>query len=323
MDSHIVFAYAFDGKGGAKPLKGDAVAEKLEAADLAWVHVDVLHDDSHDWLEHELHYLDPFIIDSLLAEGTRPRMQQIGDGAILFLRGVNMNENEDPEDMVSIRLYVDAHRIITMRRRKVRAVREIEDDLLAGKGPDDAGAFVISLIDRLFARIDSALHGLDDETDEIEERLIDVVDVSMREKINHVRKQAIMYRRYLAPQRDAIGQLQMADFTWLEAKEKRQMQESHNHVTRYIEDLDAIRDRAQIVKDELATMLADRLNKNMYILSVIAAVFLPLGFLTGLFGVNIGGMPGTDNGAAFYEFCVAMVVLVIAQIVIFKKLKWF
>jgi zinc transporter len=135
--------------------------------------------------------------------------------------------------------------------------------------------------------------------------------------------QAIMFRRYMAPQRDAIEQLMLTDVTWLDGTHRRHLQESHNHVTRYVEDLDAIRERAQIVKDELANTLSDRLNRNMYVLSVIAAIFLPLGFLTGLFGINVGGIPGADNGNAFLLFCGLLVVIVVIQVLIFKKLKWF
>jgi len=103
----------------------------------------------------------------------------------------------------------------------------------------------------------------------------------------------------------------------------KRLSESINHVTRFIEDLDAIRERAQIIKDELSNILADRLNRNMYLLSVIAAIFLPLGFLTGLLGVNIGGIPGVNNSYAFGFFCGILFVIVMIQIYIFKKNKWF
>lgn len=167
------------------------------------------------------------------------------------------------------------------------------------------------------------LTALDETTDDIEEKVLETVDGSLRQAIVDVRKQAIMFRRYMAPQRDAIGQLRMADLEWLDDTHKRHLQEAYNHVTRYVEDLDAIRERAQIVKDELANILADKLNKNMYVLSVIAAIFLPLGFLTGLLGINIGGIPGADNGHAFLIFCGILTVIVLIQVVIFKRFKWF
>jgi zinc transporter len=60
----------------------------------------------------------------------------------------------------------------------------------------------------------------------------------------------------------------------------------------------------------------------MYLLSIISAIFLPLGFFTGLLGVNVGGIPGTENPNAFYIFSGFLVVVVILQFIYFRKKKW-
>ena len=323
MNDHVLLAYTFI-NGKSESLIGNAIAEQIKSTDnLAWLHMDANHPDTKGWLDKEAQYLDPFIIEALLADETRPRMVQVGDGVLLILRGVNLNKDSDPEDMVSIRLWVDQYRIISIRRRRLKAIWDIEEKIKAGKTPEGAGHFVCMLVSRLFERMEPVLSELDELTDDVEEQVLENADTSLRESIVNVRKQAIMYRRYMAPQRDAIGQLRMSDVGWLEDNHKRQLQESHNHVTRYVEDLDAIRERAQIVKDELANILSDRLNKNMYVLSVVAAIFLPLGFLTGLLGINVGGIPGADNGSAFWLFCGILVTVVAVQVFIFKKLKWF
>ncbi len=323
MTDGVLFAYEFDGQGGGEALTGEGISKSIKEDHLAWVHFDGAHPSTKEWLEAELSYLDPFIVQALLADETRPRMTQINNGVLLILRGVNLNENASPEDMVSIRLWIDDHRIISIRRRKVKAVDDLATKLEQKIGPKNSGDFVTMLCARLFERMEPILSELDDTTDEIEELILEDADISLRQSIIDTRKKAIMFRRYMMPQRDAIDQLRMADISWLNDKQKRHLHESYNHVSRYVEDLDSIRERAQIVKDELANMLSDRLNKNMYLLSVIAAIFLPLGFLTGLLGVNIGGIPGTDNADAFAIFCIAMLVLIVLQIWIFKKLKWF
>ncbi|WP_169569390.1 zinc transporter ZntB [Sneathiella limimaris] len=320
---HIRLSYAFDGNGGGTKLTGDAISEGLKSDKLAWVHLDANHPDSRAWLEAEISYLDPFIIEALLAEETRPRMTEIGEGVLLILRGVNLNENADPEDMVSIRLYADAHRIISVRKRRLKAIHDIADRLDEGKGPKDAGGFISQLAMRLFERMQPVLTDLDEQTDDIEESITEDADEALRRDIVTVRKKAIIFRRYMAPQRDAISQLRMADLPWMSERDQREIYEALNHITRYVEDLDAIRERAQIVKDELANILANRLNRNMYVLSVIAAIFLPLGFLTGLLGVNVGGIPGSENPASFWIFSGLLVLLVVGQIWVFKKLKWF
>lgn len=323
MEQAIIFAYGFDGKGGAELLEGAAIGEGIKSDAIAWVHMNADHPETRGWLEREVSYLDPFITEALLAEETSPRLTEIDGGALLFLRGVNLNEQAAPEDMVSIRLWIDAHRIISVRKRRLKAVRDIEARLLEGKGPKDAGDFVSQLVAKMFNRFEPILAALDEATDNVESDVLEDVSIEQREQIVEVRKQAIVFRRYMAPQREAIVQLYGSEAPWLSPQNKRHLQESFNRVKRYVDDLDAIRERAQIVKDEIANILSDRLNKNMYILSVIAAIFLPLGFLTGLLGINVGGIPGAENENAFVIFGGILVAIVAAQVAIFKKLKWF
>ncbi len=323
MNDHILLSYELDGNGSGVCLSKDMVAKKTKGEKLTWVHLDANHPETKQWLEREISFLDPFIVRVLLADDSQPRMTQLHGGVLLIMRGVNLNENADPEDMVSIRLWVEKHRIISVRRRRLKAIVDIEEKIKAGKGPKDSGEFVCMLAARLFERMEPVLSALDEQTDEIEEKVLEKADASLRESIVDVRIQAIMFRRYMAPQRDAIEQLRMSELDWLDDGHKRHLQESYNHVTRYVGDLDAIRERAQIVKDELANILSDRLNKNMYVLSVIAAVFLPLGFLTGLLGINVGGIPGAENSDAFLIFCGILILIVAVQAIIFKKLKWF
>lgn len=324
MGKHILSAYVFDGKGSGTQFTGNSVSEQVAAKDsFAWVHLDANHPDTKQWLEQEVSYLDPFIIEALIAEETRPRMMQVDEGALLILRSVNHSENASPEDLVSLRLWFDENRVISLQRRNVGAMADIEKKVAIGKGPKNAGHFIGMLISIMFERMEPVLTSLSEETDDIEELVSESAGATLREGIVSVRKKAIMLRRYLAPQRDEIGQLRMSDLSILDDMHKRQLQECYNHAVRHVEDLDALRERAQIVKEEIASLLADRLNKNMYILSVIAAIFLPLGFLTGLLGINVGGIPGAENNIAFWLFCGMLITLVAAQILVFRKLKWF
>lgn len=321
--SHVLFSYEFDAKGGGIPLEGDNISTLIKDKKLAWVHLDAGDPGTKSWLEKELDYLDPFVIKALLEEETRPRMTEVGDGALVVLRGVNLNKDSDPEDMVSVRLWIDESRIISVRMRRLRAILDIEAKLKNGRGPKNSADFITMLTTRLFERMEPTINKLHETIDELEQIIMDTPDLSIREDILSIRKKAIMFRRHMSPQREAIDRLRMSDLAWLDGKHVRQLQESYNHVTRYVEDLDSIRERAQIIKDELMSILSDKLNKNMYILSVIAAIFLPLGFLTGLLGINVGGIPGADDPEAFYTFCGILCVIVLLQVIIFKKLKWF
>ena len=96
-----------------------------------------------------------------------------------------------------------------------------------------------------------------------------------------------------------------------------------DRLIRHIEDLDAVRERAAVTQEELLSRLSDQINTRMYVLSVVAAIFLPLGFLTGLLGINVGGIPGTENPWAFLIFLLFIIVIFVGQMLWFRSKKWF
>ena len=100
------------------------------------------------------------------------------------------------------------------------------------------------------------------------------------------------------------------------------LREVSDRIIRYVEDLESTRDRATVVQEELNSHLSEQLNSRMYMLSLVAAVFLPLGFLTGFLGVNEGGIPGAENPFGFALVIVVLAVLVALQIWLFKRRNW-
>jgi len=322
-NSHVLKAYSLAKDSLGEKLTDSKIAKEIKSKNLAWVHLDGGHDDARKWLTKECAYLDSIIINGLLAEETRPRIEEINDGLFLILRCVNLNKNSDPEDMISIRMWVDPYRIITVQKRNTKSINDVEKAIISNLAPKNSGDFLCLLLSSIFKRMDPILGSLDEVMDNVEEELIENPNTDLRTRLTQIRKQAIIFRRYMVPQRDLLSSLKSTNLKWLSDLHKRQLQENHNHHMRYVEDLDAVRERAQIVKDEITNLLSDKINKNMYILSVIAAIFLPLGFLTGLLGINVGCIPASENPHGFFIVSGSLMVLVILQVFLFKKLKWF
>jgi len=314
--SACLYSYALDGEGGGKEIDINLPQQDV----LQWLHFDAGNENTRAAFKPL--NLDSIVVEALLAQETRPRFEQIDDSALIMLRGVNLQENGKPEDMISIRLYVSSDLIVSTRLRKLKTIQDLRDKLAANKGPKTSGEFICMLNQRLLDRMAPVLTELDEKIDDLEEMVADNPDAALRSDIVSLRKRAIILRRYMAPQRDVVNHLKNSDLSWITGLHRRNLQESYDRITRYVEDLDAIRERTQIVQDELMSVLSERMNKNMYVLSLVAAIFLPLGFLTGLLGINVGGIPGADNPQAFLMFCGILAVFAFFQIMIFKAVKW-
>lgn len=324
--SHILFAYNLNDGVLPQPIKDNHISHFLKNDGLTWVHLDLNHNDTRTWLHTEVSYLDSLIIDALLADETRPRITSVNNGVFINLRGINLNQGASPSDMVSIRLWIDKTRIISVQRRELKAIYDIQN-LVMNDATNHliktSGDFICLLIEKLLSDIAPQITTIEEKMDIAEENVIHRPQKSLRENILTIRTQAISYRRYLLPQRDIIHDLEAENLTFIDKNNKRKLHENYDIITRYIEDLESLRERSQIIKDELSNALSDTLNRNLYILSVVSAIFLPLHFFAGLLGVNLAGIPYANNGMAFGAFCGLLLILVLIQIGFFKKYKIF
>lgn len=323
MDSPIIYAHLLNAEGGSRAIKADQLQDLNAQEDCFWLHLWFEHAQTPALLAQLLPDVDQAVIHAFLQEESRPRVIKVGDGALINLRGANLNQDASPEDMVAARLWVDNKRVITLRRRKLMAIVDIDQALNAGTGPCSSGDFVATLSRNLIQRLEPSQSNLSELIDEVEEHLELSAERDMRESMVRVRQQAIMFKRYMSPQRDALKALLSSNFSWMLSEHSLMLRDSLDHLIRFIEDLETVRERAQVAKDELSNMVADRLNRNMYVLSIISAVFLPLGFLTGLLGINVGGIPGADNPYAFAIFCGLLLLTVAFQIALLIRFKWF
>lgn len=263
-----------------------------------------------------------FALVALLSEETRPRVELFNNGMLIILRGINLNPKEEDEDMVALRIWVQKDKVITCHYRPIQTLGDIKQKIIKGIIPESASVLLANIISELFQKIENTILDLDDVVNDLEDQITDSLDENIRNQISLLRKKIVIFKRHLLPQREVMSQLRSSKLSWLHDEQRNYHNENYERVMRNLEDLEVMRDKLNIIKEEAQYLLSDRLSKNTYILSIVAAIFLPLGFLTGLLGINVGGIPGTNNPNSFWIFCVVLVVVVILQAFLFRKMKW-
>lgn len=318
MDQGLVCAFDINEAGGARQLTADEVSTPIAEGTWRWLHFDRTAPDVEDWLRNESGLSDQ-VIEILLQVETRPRLKVIGDDAMLVLRGVNLNPHADPEDMIAVRVSVEGNRVITSRHVKMMAIDALRRALNEGHGPRTIGDFVCDLADGLTERMGPIVSELTENADELEDSGAKMEVAELRRRLTELRHKLIPLRRYLRPQQDALQSVIASPLAWLSEVQKARLRDTHDRLTRYIEDLDAARDRADVVQDWLSTDLSDRTNRIMLLLSVVTTVFLPLGLISGILGMNVSGIPGADYPWAFAIVLGGMMIIAVILLWLFKR----
>jgi len=300
-----VFAWTLDGKGGVKPLDNNDIIDNEHPC---WLHLNYTHPESAEWLA-TTPLLPNTIRDALAGESTRPRVSRLGDGTLITLRCINGSTDERPDQLVAMRLYMDERLIVSTRQRKVLALDDVVQDLNDGTGPTDVGGWLVDVCDALTDHASEFIEELHDKIIDLEDSLMDQ-QVPPRGFLALLRKQLIVMRRYMAPQRDVYARLASERLPWMTDDHRRRMQDIADRLGRGLDEIDACISRTAIMADEISQVMQESLARRSYTMSLMAMVFLPSTFLTGLFGVNLGGIPGGDWRLGFSLFCVMLVVLI-------------
>jgi len=320
----LVHAFVLDGKGGGRKLSGwDAVASWRPSDGVLWLNLDYAVTEAATWLDTGSH-IDGPMREALTDIDPRPRAALHATDDLLFvIRGINVNEGAEPEDMISVRMYAERDRVVTLRHRLSRSIKLLAVDIERGKGPKDAADLVVHLADRMVDHIVTRVDALGDSVAALEDQVLaETRKGDLRARIADHRRRAIALRRFLAPQREALAKLGGLAPPWFEPLHRDQIAEIADRMTRSVEELDAARDRATVTQEELASRLAELTNQRLYVLSMITAVFLPLGFVCSLLGVNIGGIPFREDDWAFWALCSVFLVGVGVQLWLFRRRGW-
>ncbi|MBI6550379.1 zinc transporter ZntB [Xenorhabdus lircayensis] len=315
--SDAIYACQLNGQGGITAFGEDSLAT---AEQPFWQHLDYKNQDSHQWLMNTTLLPSP-IKDGLLSESIRPKVLRMGEGTLITLRSVNRNDNARPDHLVSFRIYINDRIIISSRHRKIHSIDQVLDDLHNGVGAKSTGQWLVEIAGAITDEANDFIEELHDSLIELEDDILEQ-KVPGRGELVLLRKQLIVLRRYMAPQRDVFIRLASERLPWMSDEERGLMQEIADRLGRGLDELDGCIARTAVLADEITSMMADAMNRRTYMMSLLAMIFLPTTFLTGLFGVNLGGIPGHAYRFGFGLFSLLLSILIVIFAWWLRRSKW-
>jgi zinc transporter len=288
---------------------------------FVWIHLTNRDDHVQAWLR-DTAGLEPFVIDALTALETRPRCDQVDGGAVLNLRGKTQAAMEASDPLASVRLFAEGDRVISVTRLRLDAIDVARAAMTSGT-IRDAGDLIATLASAITQQLDPEVADLGDSLDACEEQLDARQAFELRRNVNNVRRTAIGYRRFLYPQRIALENLAALPMRWLHADDRLHIAAAADRAARMAEELEAIRERAALIHETLTDLRAELIDQRSLIIAVAAMVFLPLTFITGLFGMNVDGIPYAKHPESFWVITGLSLAVAAGVTIYFVRRHWF
>ena len=299
-----------------------ACADRETPARFVWIHLDGREQETLGWLQEHAG-VPVTVVYALTATETRPRSEAIEQGALINLRGPTIApEPDDQDDLVSIRAWVEHGRAITVTFRHLDGLDAIKQEMDKG-AIKDPGDLISRLAMTITHKLDPVISALGDEVDACETTIDADHAFETRRKIAAARSAAIAYRRFVSPQREALTHLAEIEADWLEDDDRLHLREAADRFARMAEELEAVRERSALIHEQLTDLRSEQIENRALLLSVVALIFLPLTFLTGLLGMNVDGIPAAHEPWAFWGVCGVCLLIAAGITWWFAAAKWF
>jgi zinc transporter len=322
VEPGLRFACVLNGKGGCEERDWCGVAAWRPEDGFLWVHLERDTPEAIAWIR-EKSGLDPLVAEALLDEESRPTIDSFDSALLLVLRGVNIAERDEVE-LVPMHVWIDQHRAITLRdeHHALTALRDIRIALKAGRGPRKPGSLLVQICEKIVRDVHPSIDEMEDDVEKLEEAVMGTASKELRRSLADIRRRAVHLRRYLGPEREALIRLQTEDTRLLDKQDRLRLRCVIDSVIRYLEDLDALRDRTTILHEDLAAQISEKIAQTSNRLTAVAALLLPPSLVAGMLGANIAGIPGQENPFAFWGLVGLISLLLVAQAFVLRRIGW-
>jgi len=288
-------------------------ANRPGAGRVTWVDIDLAVDADRDWLMAWQEITDQ-TRQALLEPVRFNHYEQVPDGTLLSIKTLRPGQTEDVSDLTDLKLLIGSTRAVTVRTGTILAVDQLRQNLLSDKTLVTAVDLLGFLVSAMTNRMESVIYELTQDIDDVEDALLDDASVPPPQTLAELRRRIFRTRRQVNSTQQVLAPMTTDPALALDDDDRETLNRASNHVARYLGSLNDCRTRVQMLEDQIDAQRSETMTRSSLNLSIVATVFLPLTFITGLLGMNVGGIPDEHNPLGFW--------LVTAFSVIISLVAW-
>jgi zinc transporter len=308
VESGLICAYAFPGTGPARQLRAAEVAVALARRDeVLWLHFNSSDAAARRWLGH-LGVYPPHALRAVAERDARCRMETDHEGVLVVLNDLTFEDDTDPDEVATLWAYATADRLVTSRAHPLKSVDRLRSSVREGATEHSGFALLGRLLELQLEALDRLIDGAAGELDHVEDRILSGRISEQRARLGRVRRLVAHLQRHFSPQRLAMNRGLQRLAPALPTADAERLRAAGDTLATLTDAAAALHERAKLLQEELASRIAEETNRNLYVLTIFSAVVMPMNLIAGIFGMNVAGLPGTEQPGAFL-WTIALIAL--------------
>jgi zinc transporter len=294
-DRGLICGYQLQASGPAREVTADGIVQALAQPDqVTWLHFNLSDARARRWL------LDAAFVPTALREVLQEhdenrRVEATDGGLLLVISDFTYEDESDPSEVAALWCYAGPRLLITARLHAIKSADELRLRMRSGISAASGIELATQLLDIRTARIKQLAGNMTGQLDDIEDEILAGNIEQQREQLGRSRRLCARLRRQFAPERADIGRVLHRSAHPLPDAERGVLESTVEGLAFAIEEIAEIYERAKLLQEELASRLAENTGRNLYVLSLLTAVLLPMTLVTGVFGMNVAHLPAANS----------------------------
>jgi magnesium transporter len=295
-------------------------------AAVAWINVDDVRDPeviAHFGQRFGIH---PLAVEDIHHTRQRPKLDDYKDYVFIVLKMLTWDASSRSIETEQVSLIVMPHLVLSFQERTPADVFEPVREAIRGRkgriADERADYLAYALIDAIVDHYFVVLEALGDEIDRLEDEVVEQPSSEVMRRLQELKRELAFLRNSIWPLREVVGRLERGDISLFEERTIVYLRDVYDHTVQVAETVETFRDVAAGLLDIYLSSISNRLNSVMKVLTVISTIFIPLTFITSLYGMNFHRMPELDSRYGYPVVLAIMFIIAAAMLVLFRRNRW-
>jgi zinc transporter len=308
-DRGLICGFQVQASGATREVTAEGIVEALAQRGVVnWLHFNLTDARARRWLL-EATFLPAALREVLLEHDDNRRIEPTDDGLLMVVSDFTYEDESDPSEVAPLWCYAGSNLLLTARVHALKSADELRLQMRSGVAATSGIDLAAQLLDIRSARVKRLASEMVAQLDEVEDEILAGNIKEQRQQLGRARRLCARLRRQFAPERSDLSRLVHRQSVQLPAQDRAVLESCAETLGFAIEEIAEIYERAKLLQEELASRLAENTGRNLYVLSILTAVLLPMTLVTGIFGMNVAGLPGLSGPESFWW----VMILIIAS----------
>ena len=269
--------------------------------------------------------IHPLILEDVADVNQRPKFEEYENGVFITFRALTFDKTSYKINTEQVSLFFSTGLALSFQETESDLFKFVRERITTSRGrvrSKGADYLVYSIIDSIVDNYYSVLESVEEEIEALEESMLENLEINNKNKIHRIKKEMLVARKSIAPLREGISRFVKSEHPCIEEKTVIFVRDLYDHTIQVMDMVDTYRDLLNGLQDLFLSETSFRMNQVMQTLTIVSAIFIPLTFLAGLYGMNFDHIPELHFRYGYFILLGAMACIFLSLIYYFSKKKW-